>query len=88
MFTVVDRSNSGHRRIAASNFAGATGAGFVGMAWEPDGFNDITHAYQRTAVEFAAFGGHNLLEEFSPEIHRMRVRLHLARRSESSPDQP
>jgi hypothetical protein len=78
IFTLIDRSNSGHPTFAASNFAGSAAAGFIGMAWEPDGFNDVTHAYQRSAVELTSFVGHNLLEEFSPELNRVMVKLHLA----------
>ena len=77
IFTVVDESDSGHRTFAASNFAGATAAGFVGMAWEPNGFDDVTHAYQRSAVELTAFAGRNLVAEFSPEFNRILTKLHL-----------
>ena len=77
-FTVVDRSDSGHRTFAASNFAGSAAAGFIGMAWEPDGFNDSTHAWQRSAVELSSFASHNLIEEFSPELNRILVKFHMA----------
>ena len=77
LFTVIDESNSGHRDFAASNFAGAVAAGFVGMAWEPNGFDDVTHAYQRSAVELTAFAGRNLVAEFSPEFNRILTKLHL-----------
>jgi len=78
LFTVVDRSDSGHRTFAASNFIGATAGGFVGMAWVPDGFDDVTHAYQRSAVELTAFASHNLVLEFSPELSRILVKVHLS----------
>jgi hypothetical protein len=78
-FTLVDRSDSGHHTLAVSNFVGSAAGGFIGMAWEPAGFNDTTHAYQRSAVELTAFAGHNLIEEFSPELTRIAVKLHMAK---------
>ena len=76
-FTVVDRSNTGHRTLAISNFAGAASAGAVGMAFYPDGFNDTIHAYQRAAVEFGSYGSYNLTAEFSPEIVRLLRKCHV-----------
>ena len=74
IFTVFDRSNSGHRTLALSNLLGSAGAGAVGMAFYPDGYRDITHAYQRAAVETTTFASHNLIAEFSPEIvHVLRA---------------
>ena len=78
-FTLVDRSDSGRHTLAVSNFVGSAAGGFIGMAWEPSGFNDTTHAYQRSAVELTAFAGHNLIEEFSPELTRIAVKLHMAK---------
>ena len=76
MFTISDRSNSGRRTLALSNFAGATAAGFVGMPYEPAGFNDVTHATQRASVEFATFGVHNVVTEFAPEIASALRKMH------------
>jgi hypothetical protein len=78
-FTIVDRSDSGRHTLAVSNFAGSAAGGFVGMSWEPDGFDDATHAYQRSAVELTTFAGHNLIAEFSPELSRIAVKLHMAK---------
>jgi len=75
-FTLVDRSNSGGHTIAFSNLAGCAGAGFIGMAIYPDGFNDTTHAYQHAAVEITTFAAHNMIAEFSPEISRVLRKLH------------
>jgi hypothetical protein len=73
VFTVINRSDSGHRTLAVSNLAGSMAGGAVGMAFYPDGFNDFTHAYQRGAVETTSFAAHNLVAEFSPEIvHALR----------------
>jgi hypothetical protein len=75
-FTLVDRSDSGRRTLAASNLAGAAAGGFIGMAYEPQGFNDATHGYQRAAVELTDFVSHNLTAEFSPEIAHIAHKLH------------
>jgi len=80
MFTLVDRSDSGHRAVAVSNMAGSAAAGFVGMTFLPPGFNDTTHGYQRAAVEMSAFAAHNLVAEFSPEIVRVLHKLHVSDR--------
>jgi hypothetical protein len=76
-FTLVDRSDSGRRTVAFSNLAGSAGAGFIGMAYYPDGFNDVTHAYQRSAVEVTNFTAHNLIAEFSPELALLARKFHL-----------
>jgi hypothetical protein len=76
-FTISDRSDGGHRAFALSDFTGAAAAGFAGMPYEPSGFNDTTHAMQRAGLEFATFGAHNLITEFSPELYRMFVTMHL-----------
>lgn len=67
-FTVVDRSNSGHRMPAISNFVGAAAGGFVGNAYLPAGFNDITHAGQRATLRFGFAAAGNLLREFAPQM--------------------
>lgn len=80
VFTLVDRSDSGRRTLAVSNLAGSAAAGAVGMAFYPDGFNDLTHAYQRAAIETTTFASHNLIAEFSPEIVRVLHKLHISDR--------
>jgi hypothetical protein len=77
LFTIADRSDSGNRTFALSNFTGAIASGFAGMAWEPDGFNDATHALQRSRIQFAIYGGRNLMLEFTPELARGLQKLHL-----------
>ncbi len=67
-FTVVDRSNSGHPLPAISNFVGAAAAGFVGDAYLPAGFNDITHAGQRATLQFGFAAAGNLFREFAPQM--------------------
>lgn len=77
VFTLFDRTNSGHRTLALSNFAGSAAAGFAGNLWEPDGFNDNTHALQRSALEFGTFGGSNLFAEFSPDLSHLMHKMHI-----------
>ena len=77
IFSVVDQSQSGHRTLALSNFAGASAAGFVGIAYLPHGYNDVTHGYQHSATEFVSFAGQNLISEFYPEFVRLAHKLHL-----------
>ena len=77
LFTVSNRNMAGHRTFALSNFAGAAGAGAIGMPYEPQGFDKIDHAAQRAALEFASFGFHNLTSEFSPEITAILVKMHM-----------
>ncbi|HEX4321448.1 MAG TPA: hypothetical protein VHZ52_11130 [Acidobacteriaceae bacterium] len=77
LFTLFDRTNSGRRTLAISNFAGSAAAGFVGNLWEPDGFNDTTHALQRSALEFGTFGGANLFAEFSPDLSHLMHKMHI-----------
>jgi len=67
-FTLVDRSDSGHAMPAISNFVGATAAGFVGNAYLPSGFNNTTHAGQRTTLQFGFTAAGNLFREFAPQL--------------------
>jgi hypothetical protein len=76
-FTFVDKSDSGHRTLAFGNFVGAAAAGFVGNAYLPDGWNNSTHAGQRSLAAFGGFAAQNLAQEFAPEIGHALRRLHL-----------
>jgi len=67
-FTFVDRSDSGHCRPALANFAGAAAGGFVGKAYLPAGFNDLTHAGQRSVLQLGFIAGGNLFREFAPQM--------------------
>ena len=75
-FSVVDKSESGRAMPAAGNFAGAAAAGYVGMPYEPAGYNDFTHGTQRAAVEFSTYAVNNLVTEFSPELCRTMKAMH------------
>jgi hypothetical protein len=69
-FTFVDRSDSGRRMPASSNFAGAAAGGFVGNAYLPVGFQDKAHAGQRATFQFGMFAAGNLFREFAPQMPR------------------
>ena len=77
MFTFVDRGDSGKARPAFANFAGSLAAGFVGNAYMPEGFNDVTHAGQRSLTRFGLYGGVNLLREFTPELVKLGRKFHV-----------
>jgi hypothetical protein len=66
-FTFVDKTDSGRNTIAFSNFAGALAGGFVGQAYLPHGYNDLTHAEQRIAFQFMSIAIQNVAAEFQPQ---------------------
>ena len=68
VFSFVDHSDSGHPMPALSNFVGAAAGGFVGNAYLPRGFDDVTHAGQRATVRFGFLAGGNLFREFAPQM--------------------
>jgi hypothetical protein len=76
-FTFFDKTDGGHRTLAFGNFVGAGAAGFVGNAYLPDGWNNTTHAGQRSLTVFTGFAIQNLTQEFAPEIGQAFRRLHL-----------
>jgi hypothetical protein len=77
-YTFVDRSDGGHCMPAFSNFVGAGAAGFVGNAYLPPGFANVTHAGQRATLQFGFFAAGNLFREFAPQMPRpMRIFLEL-----------
>jgi hypothetical protein len=76
-FVFIDHSDSGKNRLAFSNFAGAAAGGFVGNAYLPDGYNDPSHAYTRSALALSGFLTSNLADEFHPEIVRIAHKLHI-----------
>ncbi len=69
-YSIVDRTDGGRATLAVSNFAGAAAGGFVGNAYMPDGFHDVTHGGQRALMIFGGMAARNLLEEFAPDIAR------------------
>lgn len=77
VFTAIDKSDSGRTMPAFSNFVGAASAGFAGTAYLPRGYNDRSHALDRTAIAFGSFAVTNLASEFSPQLRSLGKRLHL-----------
>ena len=77
VFTLIGKTDGGHNIPAVGNFAGAVGSGFVGRAYMPNGWNDTTHAGQRTLITFGGYAADNLFQEFAPEIGRALRRFHV-----------
>jgi hypothetical protein len=77
IFSFVDRTDGGHSTVAISNFTGAAAAGFIGNAYLPAGFDNLTHAGQRSVVAFGGLVGQNVLQEFSPELGQFLKKIHL-----------
>jgi hypothetical protein len=76
-FTIMDRTDSGNRTFAFNNFASAAAGGFVGMAYMPPGYNDLTHASQRSLTGLAGIGVANISREFAPQWGPLAHKLHL-----------
>jgi hypothetical protein len=76
-FTFIDKTDSGRNTIAFSNFAGAAAGGFVGNAYLPHGYNDLTHAEQRMAIQFTSIAIQNIAAEFQPQwgplVRKLRI---------------
>lgn len=79
VFNFIDRSDDGHARLAVANFAGLAGGSYIGMSYLPTGFNDVTHADQRLAIQFGRLAGSNLGAEFAPDLIRFAIKHHLPR---------
>jgi hypothetical protein len=77
VFTFVDRTDGDHRTVAISNFTGAAAGGFIGNAYLPAGFDNLTHAGQRSAIAFGGIAAQNILQEFSPELGQFLKKIHL-----------
>jgi hypothetical protein len=76
-FAFVDRSDSGHPRLALANFAGAAAGGFTPNLWLPDGFNDWKHGGTRMGSKFGGIVIQNVTREFAPEIYKALHAAHL-----------
>jgi hypothetical protein len=76
-FTFIDKTDSGRNTIAFSNFAGAAAGGFVGRAYLPQGYNDLTHAEQRMTIQIASIAVQNIAAEFQPQwgpiVRKLRI---------------
>jgi len=76
-FTAFDRSDSGHKTLAVSNFVASASAGFVGTAYLPSGYNDTSHGIHRMGIEFGSLAVSNLAQEFTPEFRWLGKKMHL-----------
>ena len=76
-FTFFDKTDSGRTTLAVSHFTGAAADGFVGMVYLPAGFNDLTHAGQRSTASIGTAAIGNILSEFQPEWGPLYEKLHL-----------
>jgi hypothetical protein len=76
-YTFVDRSDSGHPRLAIANFAGAAAGGFVGNLYLPDGYNSPRDGAKAFARRFGGFAINNVTREFAPEIFQAVHALHI-----------
>jgi hypothetical protein len=76
-YAVIDRSDSGHSRLALANVAGALAGGFVGNAYLPDPYANPSHGLSRSALALTGFVTSNLADEFRPEIHKVARKLHV-----------
>jgi len=76
-FTFVDRTDGGHPTLAISNFTGAAASGFIGNAYLPSGFDNLTHAGQRSTIAFSSMAGQNVIQEFAPDLGRLLMRIHV-----------
>jgi hypothetical protein len=76
VFSFVDRTGGGHTTIAISNFTGAAAGGFIGNAYLPAGFDDLTHAGQRSTIAFSGIVARNIFQEFTLELGHFLKRIH------------
>lgn len=76
-FTVIDRGDNGHLRLALANISGALAGGFVGNAYLPDPYANASHGLSRSGWALTGFASSNMADEFRPEIHRVLKKLHL-----------
>ena len=74
-YTFVDRSDSGHRRLAVANFVGAAAGGFVGIFICRMGSTRREMA-RGFAGRFGGFAMTNVTREFAPEIFHVARKLH------------
>ena len=76
-YTFVDQSDTGHRRLAVSNFVGAAAGGFTAAAILPDGYNSAGDGAKDSATRFGGLAFSNVAREYAPEIARAFRALHL-----------
>jgi hypothetical protein len=76
-FVAMEKTDSGKTRLAVPHFAGAAAGGFVGMAYMPPGYNTLSEAGKRSAVELATIFPRNMIQEFAPELAPIFRHIHI-----------
>jgi len=76
-WTFEDQSTDGRRRFAVANVVGAAAGGFIGDSYLPPGFNNVSHAGERSAIRLGWLVFENLNREFAPEIFRVVRKTHI-----------
>jgi hypothetical protein len=75
----MEKTDSGKTRLAVPHFAAAAAGGFVGMAYMPPGYNTLSYAGKRSAMELVTIFPRNLMQEFAPELAPIFRRVHVPR---------
>ncbi len=78
-YVVLEKTDSGKTRLALPHFAGAAAGGFVGMAYMPPGYNTLSYAGKRSAMELATIFPRNMAQEFAPELAPIFRHIHIPR---------
>lgn len=78
-WTFVDKSDSDHSMLAMSTFIGAAAGSFVGMAYLPDGFNDVNHAITSMLTSIGGKAVSDVLIEFEPMWGPIARKIHIPR---------
>lgn len=77
-FAFINKSDTGRNTPAISNFIGAAAGGFIGNAYLPQGYANVTHAGQRSLIQLGESPLPNVACEFTPEFRTFLKRIHLA----------
>jgi hypothetical protein len=78
-YVVMEKTDSGNTALAVPHFAAAAAGGFVGMAYMPPGYNTLSYAGKRSAMELVTIFPRNLMQEFAPELAPIFRRVHVPR---------
>jgi hypothetical protein len=76
-YAVIDRGDDGQSRLAVANLSGALAGGFVGNAYLPDPYANLSHGLRRSGFALIGFATSNLADEFWPEIVKSAKKLHV-----------
>ena len=75
VYTAFTRTPSGSLRPFLPVLGSAAAGGFVTRAYAAPGFDDNVHAGQRSLVMLGNVGISNVVEEFAPELKRLRNKI-------------